>query len=416
MAEPLSGPSPSTIDSRGATSVGIASVVAGVSGLLVIMLVPRIFSTEDQATFLTFWSLLFAVFGVIGGVQNETTRAVRSATTATVPRGAPRVVPVGLGIGLVLAVVVAATSPVWSPALFDAYRPGLVGVVTVAVLLFSGHSAVAGALSGRGSWATYSTLVASEASVRLLLVVVTWALGLELFGAEAATGAAAGVWLLVVLLRRDARASLDARADVTLAPLLRHTGHAMIAAASSATIVVGFPVALRLTTDPLVYAQAAPLILAITLTRAPLLMPLNAYQGVAIAHFLDNRHRGPAVLLRLGAMVMGVAVVGAGLAAVVGPWIMRTVTTHEVQGWVLACLTLDAGLLALVTLTGAAVLALGRHAAYATGWFVASAVTVATLFFPASIEVRTVLALTAGPVAGLVVHLSQVAAAARADR
>lgn len=408
-----------TIDSRGATSVGIASIVAGVSGLLVLLLVPRALGgadSPDTATFLTFWSLLFAMFGVLAGVQNEMTRTVRSARSLPADATTPRTLPIALMIGAAMAALLAATSPVWSVALFDSYRPGLVVVVCLAVLVFAGHSGIAGALSGLGSWGTYSVLVGTEAFSRLVLIAVAAALGWGLFGMEAAAAVAAATWIALLILAPGARQGATARADVGRGRLLRQTGHSMIAAASSATIMVGFPVALRLTTEASVYDASAALLLAVSLTRAPLLVPLTAYQGVAITHFLDNRDKGMSVLLRLGGIVLAVTAVGAGLAALVGPWLMRVVLTAEVSSAVLAGLMGAAGALALVTLTGAAVLALGKHAAYSTGWFLASAVTVALLLIPADIETRTMLSLTCGPLVGVIFHMAAITRASRPNR
>ena len=397
-----------TIDSRGATSVGIASIVAGVSGLVVLLLIPRALGgadSPDTAAFLTFWSLLFAMFGVLAGVQNEMTRTVRSAGSLPADASTPRTLPLALMIGAGMAAVLAASSPAWSVALFGSFQPALVAVTCLAVMVFAGHSAIAGALSGLGSWGTYSVLVGSEAFSRLVLIAGAAALGWGLFGMEAAAALAAATWVALLVLAPAARKAAAARADVGRGPLLRQTGHSMIAAASSATIVVGFPVVLRLTTEASVYDASAALILAISLTRAPLLMPLNAYQGVAIAHFLDNRERGMAVLLRLSSIIVAVTIAGAGLAALIGPWLMRLVVGASVSSAVLAGLMGAAGALALVTLSGAAVLALGKHAAYSTGWFLASAVTIALLLVPGPIEARTILSLTCGPLVGVLFHM-----------
>jgi hypothetical protein len=64
-----------------------------------------------------------------------------------------------------------------------------------------------------------------------------------------------------------------------------------------------------------------------------------------------------------------------------------------------------AGLVALLTLSGAASLALERHAVYVVGWVAATAVTVTVLLLPGSMETRTVVALVAGPLVGIPVHL-----------
>src|ERR1035437_10205405 len=96
----------------------------------------------------------------------------------------------------------------------------------------------------------------------------------------------------------------------------------MVGTASSAVLVVGFPVVLRFASSDVEWITAAPLLLAISLTRAPLLLPLQAYQGVAIALFLNERSRGITVLLRPASAILGVGTLGAAGAYLLGPLIM----------------------------------------------------------------------------------------------
>ncbi|GEA89967.1 hypothetical protein [Cellulomonas cellasea] len=394
-----------TITAGGATGVGLASLVAAGAGYGVLLVAARTLSTEANADFLVFWSLLFGVYGVLGGVQNETTRATGTPATGGV-RGA-RVVPWGLGLGTAAALVLAATSPWWGEALLGAGWGPSMWAVCGGVLAFAGHSSLAGALAGTRRWSAYSVLVGAEALTRFLLALgVALVLAGTTVGLEVAAAAASGVWLLMVLLSPATRSALSARADVTAGPLLRNTGHAVVASASSAALVVGFPVLLRLTTDPATFRTAAPLILAISVTRAPLLMPLAAYQGVAIAHFVTHRERGLAGLRRIVGLVVAAGLVVSVLSAVAGTWALRLLfgPDYGVPGGVLAGLTLGATALALITLTGAATLALGSHVAFASGWFTATALALAALLLPLPLESRTVVGLVVGPLAGACVH------------
>ncbi|NMR20880.1 hypothetical protein [Cellulomonas fimi] len=439
-----------TITPRGATGVGLASLVAAASGYLVLLIAARTLDPARNAEFLVFWALLFGLFGVLGGLQNEVTRAVRVARHApAAPAGDPatgisgapdagppiasappadtgvRVLPAALTIGGALALVVAATSPLWAGRLLGTEPWTLAVVLCVAVVAFAGHSGLAGALGGAGRWTTYARLVGAEAGLRLLLVggvaLAGAAVGLDALGVvglETASAAAAAAWLLVLIASRQARANLGARADARRSVFARRAGQAMVGAASSAALVVGFPVLLRVTTSDAVYAAAAPLLLAVSMTRAPLLIPLTAYTGVAITHFLAHREQGVRPLVRLAGAVVGVGVLGAGAAGLVGPWLMVVLfgPAYDVAPWVLAALTLAAAVLALLTLTGAAVLSLGQHQAYAWGWVVATVVSFAVLLMPASIELRTALSLAVGPLVGVAVHAAVIDRARRAGR
>jgi O-antigen/teichoic acid export membrane protein len=265
-----------------------------------------------------------------------------------------------------------------------------------------------GALTGHRSWRVYSALVSSEATVRLLLVVIVVLAGATTHGLEIASSAAAVVWTVFVAVSSIARRAARATGDGDTRQFLNRSGHAMVAAASSAVLVVGFPVLLRLTASSLEWTTSAPLLLAISLTRAPLIMPLNAYQGVAITHFLKEQHRGIAVLLRPASLIAGVGALGAAGAYFFGPFIMVVFfgPAYRVSGLLLAALTLAAACLAMLTLTGSAVLAKGQHRIYATGWFLGGAASVALLMTPLPLASRAVLSLCVGPLLGLVIHLS----------
>ena len=76
MSSPGSGNRPS-ITRRGAGAVGIAMVVVSLAGYVILLVTARGLSLEDNTAFLTFWSLQFFCFGVLTGLQNEMTRAVR---------------------------------------------------------------------------------------------------------------------------------------------------------------------------------------------------------------------------------------------------------------------------------------------------------------------------------------------------
>lgn len=410
---------------RGATGVGLASLVSAGAGYAVLVIAAHALHPADNADFLAFWGLLFFLFGVLGGLQSEVTRSVHVARTGSAerPRGA-RVLPLGLAVGGALTVVVAVTSPLWAGAVLGPEPRVRVALVCVGVLAFAGHCTVAGTLAGAGRWGAYARLVGAESLVRLGLVLITVLVGgtvlaqrlregenpvpdapLSITGIETATAVAAATWLAFWLLRRFRQVRRE-HADVAARAFLSGAGQAMVGTAASAALVVGFPVLLRVTTPTETYALAAPLLLAVQLTRAPLLIPLNAYQGMAITHFLDERDRGLRPLLRLAAVILAVGTVGAAAAAAVGPWLMEVVlgAGYRVAPVVLAGLTLTAAFLALLTLTGAATLALGGHRAYATGWLLATVCSAVVLLVPGSLEVRVVASLAAGPVLGVIGH------------
>ena len=386
--------------------------MAALSGIAFLAISARSLSTAQNTAFLTFWAALFGVFAVFSGIQSEMTRAVRAdqgarltAETRTSPLGA------GLMVGAVAAVVIVLLLPVWQ-LIFVGDQPAWVPtlLIAVAALLYAGHASTVGSLAGLGRWRGFAGLTAGESLVRLVLAVSAAVLGWGVIGFEAAALSGAVAWLVVTTLLPGWRSVWAIRIQLPLGALLRRTVNAMAAAAASALLITGFPILMSLTTDPTAYALAAPLIVAVSVTRAPLLLPVTAVQSMVIAAFVQRPERARSSLLALVASVVGVALVGGGLAALVGPWVMRVIfgPAYGNSPFVLAMLVAAAALLALLVLGGSVSLALDAHTVNTAGWYVALIVSVLLMLLPAGLEVRTILALSLGPLAGAVVHFAGV--------
>jgi O-antigen/teichoic acid export membrane protein len=378
-----------------------ASLVSGVSGYLALILAARTLSPADNADFLVFWGTVFALYGVLIGVTTETTRAV--TTTRDPGTATTRLLPVVVGFGLALAALAALTGPLWAPRVLGTDWLPLLGAIALGTGLFAVHVAVAGVAAGRGAWSGYSLLVAGETASRLLLFVVVALAAASVAGFATASAAASGFWLLATLFSRRYRDLWNQRVHATVPGLLRRLVASCSAAGVSALLLVGYPVLLRVTTPDDVFAGAAPLVLAVSLCRAPLLLPLGAYQNVVVARVAAH---GVRALVPALVGIGGATAVGALAAWPVGPWALRLVNPdYHVDGPVFAGLVLGAGLVAVLTVTGAAAVALDHHTVYLAGWIAATLTTLLVLLVPGSLDARVVTSLLVGPAVGVVVHL-----------
>lgn len=410
---------PSGVSSRAARSVAIAGAVVALSGFLVQAVATGLLTETETAQFLTYWSMLFAAAGIVGGVQHEITRSVAAVShrpdgVDPAPPGA-RVLPVALGLGVLVAAVLALSSGWWGSRIVPTGTATAVALILVGTVAFSGHAAVVGALAGEGRWSLYSRVVGAEALVRLGAVGGVIAMGATLLGYEIASAVAMFTWLLAALLSRRVRSVLLVRADAPLGVLVRRCSHALVAAVSMTVLVVGYPVLLGLTTSPAEYAGSAALLLGLSLTRAPLLLPINAFQGMAIHYFVGAGDARLRALFRLLALVLAAGVLGAGLAWAVGPWLLHVITTRELGGGMLAALTFAAAMLAGLTLSGTVTIAVGRHRDYSIGWLVATVTAVAILLLPLPLEPRLVMSLVLGPLLGATWHVAAVRRAGTAN-
>jgi len=367
----------------------------------VLLLAARALDPAANAQFLVFWGAMFAVFGALIGITTETTRSVfsaRGSTTASTP-----VLPVTLGVGAVVVALVALTGPLWAPHLFGDTWPGLLAAMVVGILLFVVHATLGGAAAGSARWDSYSLLVGVESSARLALCVLAVGLGAQVLGLAWAVAGACGAWLVLWAASSRQRRLWTVRADVPAGGLVRRLVAACTASGVSALLLVGYPVLLRATTSDAAFAGAAPIVLAVSLCRAPLLVPLGAYQNVVVTKVVTHGVRALVpVVVGLGA----VTALGAVAAWPIGPWALRVLNpAYHVDGPIFAALVVAAGLVALLTVTGAGAVALDHHAVYLAGWLMATLVAVVVLLMPWSLETRVVTSLLLGPPAGVAVHL-----------
>lgn len=409
-AEPVAEPAAERPSARRSTTgIAVASAVVALSAFLVQWAVGRFAAPEVTAEFLVYWALLFAAFGVIGGVRNETTRAV-GAARATGASG-PRALTAALVVGGAGALMLLATAPAWAERLVPSTAPAIVPVIALAAVLYACHVSVLGALSGRESWGPMSATMAVEATVRLAGVGAVLLVGGGLLPLELAVAVSALTWAVLVALSPEVRRAAAARTDVGLGRLLRNSGYTVAASVASSVLITGFPVLMQLTSRDADAVVLAGTILAVSLTRSPIMIPLQAFQGYAIVAFLHSeRHRLRALARPLAALA-AVGAVAAVAAWLLGPWVMDLLFAgrYEIAGSTFAGLMAAAATLAMLTLTGTAALADGAHAGYTAGWAVAALAAAALLLLPLGLAERTVIALVVGPVAGTALHLAALA-------
>lgn len=389
------------------TTVGIATACTALCGYAVLYLAARSLEPAGFSLFGVFWGAFGLVSGAANGLLQEATREVRAARTRSAPeasRTRPMWLAVGVGIGA--AALIGVTAPLWSARVFTEYQWLSVALLSIGLGGFCLHATLLGMLAGTDRWTQYGSLMVTDAVTRVAVAVAAFVFGWGLAGFLWATVAGCLAWLIMLVCSRGARAAAALTCAGSARTFLAGASHSVAAAGASAILVMGFPVLLQATSSEL-GAAGGVVILAVTLTRAPLLVPLTAMQGNLIAHFVDQRDRRLGALLTPALVVTAIGTIGVAAAAVAGPWLLHTAFGPEYQasGALLAWLTAAATAIALLTLTGAAAVAAALHRAYAAGWIGATLAAGALLLLPAALETRTVIALLCGPVVGIAVHM-----------
>jgi O-antigen/teichoic acid export membrane protein len=391
--------------------VGVATAITAVCGYAVLYLAARELDPAGFSVFGVFWGAFGLVTGAANGLLQQSTREIRLAAHLGHDAGADRRLThplrVAAAVGVVAALVIGATATLWASHVFAEFRLLSVVLLSVGLACFCLHATLLGMLAGANRWTQYGGLMVTDAVIRVAVAVAATVVGWNLAGFLWATVAGCLSWLALLVVSPIARGVARLVAYEDAGSFLRGAAHAVAAAGASAILVMGFPVLLKATSGDL-GAAGGVVILAVTLTRAPLLVPLTAMQGNLIAHFVDQRgHRLRAISVAVGVLA-AVGAVGIALAAVTGPWLLRAGfgAEYDASGTLLAWLTAGALAVAVLTVTGAATVSAALHRAYSLGWVGATVASTLLLTAPLPLEKRTVIALVCGPLVGIAVHIA----------
>ncbi|MGH1978193.1 hypothetical protein [Rothia sp. L_38] len=395
-----------------------SSIISAGTTFLVTWLAARSLTVEDNKDFLVFWSLTSLVFATLLGVQQESARLIGShhlskGNSASVPsQRTYNPLVVATWVGLTCALIFAALTPVWLGTVLPAGDWRTVLLITLVTAVYACHVYCIGAMAGTRSWTEYALLISTGGIFCFLCTLLVSVVGGSLLAFQLSFLATAFLWLIFVAfsprVRSATRLRLVGRPGAAYRSMLLAVGTAVAMAAMS----TGFPIFLEATSSKAETesdALLAAIILGISITRAPIMMPLQAFQGVAVSYFLAHAQRPTAALLKPVGALLALGAVGAGAAYLLGPWLFDEIYEKyagQLDGAFLAALTFAAALLAVTTLSGTAALAMGAHRIYLAGWVVTVVVAFGCLLLPLDLETKTIVALMASPVIGAAAHLA----------
>lgn len=417
--EPLNEPIPD-IEEPGAprsarNSVALilgATVIAGVAGYVVTWRVYTEAGAAGYGVFSVFWSALFLVVGVLFGLQQESTRATAQTVSTRGTDAAATQRTTSLWIfsavaALTVGVVVIATSVLWAVPSLGAANAGLAWFVALGAALNCLVAAASGVMAGAGMWRQLAAIVALDGILRVVGVVGVLSVTHDIVPLAIAVILPFPVSLAIVFLSAPRALVENARVNLGVRRLIANTGRTMLAASATAVLINGFPLVLSFFAGPDNHAALGSLVLAVTLTRAPILVPLTALSSFLVSRFSHHPERTGRTVAILLAGIAAVILVLCGAAWLFGEPVMHFVfgEQFDLSAGILVALIASSGLIGALFVSGSAVLARNLHGLYAVGWVAASVVTLALLFLPLPLPERAALALAVGPAVGLVVHL-----------
>lgn len=399
----------------GLRSILIATAVAGLLGYAIQLLAPALL--KDDASYVTFsvyWSTLYLCVAALSGVQQEITRAARPVSDEP-----PTPVLRQFTLIAIAAVVIVVTllALLFGQAILPGPTLLLAGALSIGVVGYLLIAVLSGVLYGLRHWTAVAWLTILDAGIRAVLAISALAVGLPVEWIAFAVSIPFGLTFLVVWARTRSAVVGAFRLDVRLGRLLAHTLSTVTAAASMGLMMNGLPMLLGVTARGSEQAVLAGLILAITLTRAPIVVPLLALQSYLISIFRGGgRTMLRRILIALLAAASGVVVLTVA-AWFLGPWVIAFISggRFQIDPAMMAAITASAGVVALMCITGPALVSQRRHTPYVAGWVTAALLTVGLLLLPLALDQRLMLALLVAPAVGLAIHLTALVRAGRGD-
>ena len=393
-------------ESRGLTGILLATAIVGGIGYIITGLVPRIIGVASYSVFAVFWATLFFLVAALSGIQQEVTRATHRRRGDVGSQG-HRVRNFALVGAFVCGAAIVATSPVWSPAAFVSNGMWLALPLAVGVGSYCALAVLGGTFYGVADWRSVFWLMMTEGVLRLAfvglalvwtsnVVVLAWAVALPI-----------PITVATLALTTGRKRTRESRLDVSVRRLVWNAGRTVVASASMGLLVSGLPLILSLSSRGVDKAALGLVMLAATLTRAPLIVVAMALQSYFVVFFRNRKAAlGRTLILLLGSLLivgLVLSVIGYGI----GPFLFRLLIpgATDLSAGLIAGLIATAALVAGLCITGPCLLSLGAHSMVAVGWLIAAVLTTGLLFLPMPLDSRVIIALAAGPGTALSAHL-----------
>ncbi|MFB4352940.1 hypothetical protein RAC69_07320 [Microbacterium sp. LS_15] len=383
----------------------LSTAVAGILGYVIQVAASRLLDGSSYVSFSVMWSTVYLCVAAMSGVQQEVARAARPSrdhTPSTVLRSFTlSAIAVVIIVALGVAAWLAATT---LPLPFV----GLGAVLSIAFVGYLVNAVLSGVLYGLRLWRGVALITALDAVLRIILLAAAFASGAHPLWLG--LGIAFPFGLSFALAWTVLRPGVVGRfaLDVGFAKLSRNVLSTVGAAACSGVMISGLPLLIGATSAKVPASAVGALLMAINLTRAPIVVPVVAMQSYLIsAVFRDRDSVSTRRLFGLLGVAIAIMAALSAMAYFVGPWLIELISagSFEIDPPVIAIVVFSAGLVALMCVTGPALVARRGHVANVLGWGVAAALTVACLLLPVDFTTRVLTALTVPAIGGLAAHV-----------
>ena len=195
---------------------------------------------------------------------------------------------------------------------------------------------------------------------------------------------------------------------------MRRSASAMVAAGLAALLIAGYPALVAATSDAESGVASAGVVAALVLFRSPIILLVNGFRPYVLVHVVTSGRSTRAAVFRLWGVMAALGGVAAAVAAAVGDAALRVSagSGFDISATEAAALVASATLMAMLSLSSIAFVAMDRHLVATLGWALAVLVSLVVLVLPGDADRRIVISALVGPVVPLAIH----AAILRLDR
>lgn len=392
----------------GTLAVGAGLLIAGVSAYGFLIVANGPLSDSEYAPLSALWSLVFLCGpGLFLPLEQEVSRAL-AERRARGQGGAPvvrRAATIGVGLGLGVLVILIATARLSVDHLFDHQLLLLVGFALGLAGALAGHL-TRGSLSGSGQFLGYATYIGADGFLRVVGAIICLVVGVSTAGWFGIALGVAGLLAVPVALTVQ-RPILEEGPESAVREISMALGWLMLASLMSFGIMNIGPVLVKLLATGAQDDAVADFLPALVIARIPLFLfqavqaaLLPKLSALAGAGRLRSFRTG---LLRLLAVVAGLAVIGTIVGFTLGPFVVELMFPDaDLTSRTVGLLAAGSGVYMLALACAQAVIALGGHRDQAFGWLIGMAVLGLSVWLVSDdLFLRVELALLLGSVAAL---------------
>lgn len=392
---------------KGAPTILAAIFVAGVLGYFATVLVFREIGSADYVWFAAYWSALYLVIGSLSGIEQEFSRATKSATPETSQAKSPALIFAAV-LAAALFAIAFLTSSIWAESLLGDEGHNFVLPFAIGVAGFVFVATLGGILYGLSQWNLLALMIGVDGLIRVSLLLIALQLTDDLL--VLAWCVSIAFPLTIALLWPAIRRAIHRQAvvDVDMAKLTWNVARTLVASASAALLVTGFPLVIVFASEGRDLAFVGQLILCLTLLRAPLIVVAMSMQSFLVVKFRDQKHSSAIIMLVINGGIVLLTLAMTWLSPNWGPVLFAIVSEEEIliTGELFALISISAGLFAMMIVSSTPVLARGYHFVYSLGWVLSAATTVLLVLGQGEFVDRVISAILLGPLVGLGIFLT----------